>query len=217
MMERMSEEIELAAKSIGSAVGELAERSGLTGPPKEIVSFLSAYIHPRREVFAVKQLASAAEKVRRAGLPPAAIRDDILRALVEGGSLADDENMHERWANLLANACLDGKAKVSSAYPGILRDLEPVEATTLQMLVDKADPLDFLNLRVPITECKSATGIEMNGLENLARSCLIRFVRHVPTTLDSIDISMATLSGVMLTELGWSFIEAYSEPRQKDT
>ena len=111
-MERMSEEIELAAKSIGSAVGELAERSGLTGPPNEIVSFLSAYIHPRRGVFAAKQLASAAEKVRRAGLPPAAIRDDTLRALVEGGSLADDENMHERWANFLANACLDSKAKV---------------------------------------------------------------------------------------------------------
>jgi hypothetical protein len=161
----MSEEIELAAKAFGDTVGELAERAGLTGPPRELAGFLTSYIHPRREAFAAKQLVIAAEKIKRAGIPPRAVRDETLRALLEGGSLADDEDMQERWANLLANAFLDDASQVPCAYPRILGELEPVEVAMLGLLMNETparslDPAQYLG-----DDAKTVRGSAISALK----------------------------------------------------
>ena len=76
----------------------------------------------------------AAEQVKASGLPAHAVRDKLLRAVVEDGSMEDDEGMQERWATLLANAATDTDDKVKLVYPKILAELEPKEALLLDRL-----------------------------------------------------------------------------------
>lgn len=211
----MSEEIELAAKAFGDTVGELTERAGLTGPTRELAGFLTSYIHPRREAFAAKQLVAAAEKIKRAGVPPRAVRDETLRALLEGGSLADDQDMQERWANLLANAFLKDATEVPSAYPRILGELEPVEAAMLDLLMNETPARSFDPACVSWGRCQDITGISYVGVENLTRLGLVHMVGEAPVpwlrTSES-DEGEKPRASFKLTELGRSFVEACREP-----
>lgn len=92
----------------------------------------------------------AAEKVKASGLPAHAVRDKLLRAVVEDGSMEDDEEMQERWATLLANAATD-KDEIRLAYPRILAELEPKEALLLERLWEKTpNPAEEPSRRLPL-------------------------------------------------------------------
>jgi Abortive infection alpha len=53
--------------------------------------------------------------------------------------MEDDEDMQERWANLLANAATTHDGLIKIAYPEILSELEPNEAATLDRLCDQTN------------------------------------------------------------------------------
>jgi len=200
-----------AAAELEPAIEAFAEATGALEPVREATGWLGDMIRYRREAHLAKVLMKAAEKVKESGLPAHAVRDKLLRAVVEDGSMEDDEGMQERWATLLANAATDNGDKIKLAYPKILADLEPKEALLLERLWEKTPN--------PAEEPFETVGYETTNdlvdipeLYNLDRLGVLRWVRSMPTTLDSISDAGATLQGVQLTELGWEFVKACNPP-----
>lgn len=153
----------------------------------------------------------AAEKVKASGLPPHAVRDKLLRAVVEDGSMEDNEGMQERWATLLANAATDSDDKIKLAYPKILAELEPKEALLLERLWERTPNPDEESFETVGYETTNDL-VDIPELYNLDRLGVLRWVRSLPTTLASISDAEATLQGVQLTELGWEFVKACNPP-----
>jgi hypothetical protein len=215
----MSEEIELAAKSVGESAGALAEVSGVLGPVQELADWVTSFIHYRRQPALAKQVMKAAEKIRAAGLPSETVSDKLLRDLLEGGSMEDDESMQEQWANLLANAMTESSAKVARAFPKILSELEPVEARILDAMADGKGTFlgAFSGTRMAHGQVKS---LPLNGLPNLERLDLIGIRQNmiaptrypVQTTPDADRMRV-----IGLTPFGVGFVEACRPPKTAAT
>jgi hypothetical protein len=119
-----------AAEELEPAVQAFAEAAGLFGPVREFALRATDLIRYRRAPHQAKLLMRAAEKIKASGLPPSAVEDRLLRAVLEDGAMEDDEDMQERWANLLANASI-GAANMKAAFPTILAELDPRDAQLL--------------------------------------------------------------------------------------
>jgi Abortive infection alpha len=209
---RMSEDLVQAAKAAAElepAIEAFAEATGALGPVRESTGWLGDVIRVRREAHLAKVLTKAAEKIKASGLPPHAVRDKVLRAVVEDGSMEDDPSMQERWANLLANAATSGPASIRAAFPKILGELEPDEAALLDEFASRASEKSFLEKKFSPEE--PGAGGQRPELDNLARLGLIQYLRTMPTTLGSISDD-GTISGVKFTRLGWEFAQACREP-----
>jgi hypothetical protein len=194
----VSEEIELAAKTTGEVVAALVEASGAMGPPQELWGAVATEIHYRFYPRTIKQAVRAAEKIKRSGLPERAyseIDDRLIRDILVGAATESDENMRERWANLLANALTSGSAEVRVAFPNMLRELEPGEAAMLDKAVDRlhiepAGPLQFRGLDVDYV-----------AIDNLAR---LRLVQPQNGPVQIVEI--------LPTALGQAFVNACRAP-----
>ena len=153
----------------------------------------------------------AAEKIKESGLPPVGVEDKLLRSILEEGPMEDDEDMQERWANLLANAGTSNHKRVRAAFPRILSELEPNEAALLDQFASRASDESFQDKKFSPEE-PGERG-KMLALDNLNRLGLILYVREIPTTLGSASDEHATISGVRFTDLGWDFVQACRIPQ----
>jgi Abortive infection alpha len=75
------------------------------------------------------------EMVQAAGSPVQEVPEKILLPILQGVALEDDENLHEMWASLLANAA--SPATALNNIPGfiaILREMSPDQAALLKWL-----------------------------------------------------------------------------------
>lgn len=212
----MSEEIELAAKTSAEVVAALADASGALGPPQELWGAITSGLHYRFYPRLIKQALMAAEKIRASGLPRSAygaVPDRLLKGILEGGSLEEDESMQERWANLLANALTTGSPEVRRAFPTILGEIEPAEAAHLDMFADEVDPGDvFARTR----RMESFKGLHPGGVGNLVRLRLLDYVRTMPNTAGKITDDGSGIFGVKFTRLGWVFVQACRSPASSD-
>jgi Abortive infection alpha len=214
----VSEEVELAAKTSADVVTALTEASGALGPSQEFWGAITSGIHYRFYPRVVKQALAAAEKIEKLGLSRrayAAIPDRLLRTILDGGSLEDDEDMRDRWANLLANALTESQTDVPLAFPTILGELEPIEAATLDALFDGVSQPSVETQLLGLAQLTS-TGISAAGLDNLVRLGLLRYTREMPTTTGSITDEGATITGATFTDLGWAFVRACRTPQARE-
>lgn len=205
----MSEDLVQAAKAAAElepAVEAFGEATGALEPVREATGWLADKVRYRREAHLARVLMKAAEKVKATGLPAHAVRDKLLRAVVEDGSMEDDAGMQERWAALLANAATDTDDKVKLVYPKILAELEPKEAMLLDRLWEKTPN--------PAEEPFETVGhettndlVDVPELHNLGRLGVLRLVRSIDSTFGE-EITEGGLAGVQLTELGWEFVKA---------
>jgi hypothetical protein len=206
----VSEELVQAAKAAAQlepAVEAFAEATGALGPVRESTGWLGDVIRAKREAHAAKVFMRATEKIKASGLPAHAVRDKVLRAVVEDGSMEDDEEMQERWATLLANAATDQEDKIKLVYPKILAELEPKEALLLERLWEKTpnpaeEPFETVGYET------TSDLVDMAGLYNLERLGLLKWIWSTGTTWDELSNGQVTLIGVQLTELGWEFVKA---------
>jgi hypothetical protein len=77
---------------------------------------------------------------QEAGFTPQAVPPKILFPLLEGASFEEDENLHDMWAALLANAASPGHAeKVRPAFISVLKQMSPDEARVLKWLHEHED------------------------------------------------------------------------------
>jgi hypothetical protein len=74
---------------------------------------------------------------QEAGFTPQAVPPKILFPLLEGASLEDNEDLHDMWAALLANAAFSENADiVRPGFIATLRQMAPDEAALLLRIAD---------------------------------------------------------------------------------
>jgi hypothetical protein len=134
----VSDELELAGRVVQElepAVRDFAVKV-TASPTHELGELLADKMRLRRYQTQIKILEKAQKAAADAGLPASAVPTKVLAPLLafSGFENEDDEDMVERWANLLANAATDSPAEVPPAFPDILRQLEPVDAKILDLL-----------------------------------------------------------------------------------
>jgi len=163
-------------------------------------------------------IALKAEKfLRKKGIKPQQILPKTLVPLLEDGSLENNDEMQSKWAALLANAA-NPKSKVSvkPSFPGILKELSPLEAKLLDQLFDNIN--------------KQPKGKRFQT--NFAKDKILQFLKVTPDEFDVIadnlfrlnlcqppasfggvsigkfPIVLRTYDVIMFTPLGYEFVKA---------
>lgn len=209
----MSEDLVQTAKTaaeLESAVEALGEATGALEPVREITGWLADIVRYRRVAYQAKLMMKAAEKIEATGLPVSAVPDKLLRTILEEGPMEDDEDMQERWANLLANAAIDEPGRVRAAFPQILHELEPEEAALLDEFASRSSPSNYREKRHS-TEQPGTGGARQPALDNLARLGLLFLKRKINAMMGGSD-QTTDITGAYLTDLGWAFVQACHEP-----
>ena len=169
-------------------------------------------------------LQKAEKMATEAGFTPKAVPIKLLFPLLEGASVEEDEDLHDMWAALLANAASPiANAPVRPSFIATLKQMAPDEANLLAWIYDKSvektpegpdhgvnviiresvDIEEFLLERntdidsVPFGSC-------LNGLQ---AACLVG-----PSTPTMVPLHDANYS---LTYRGFEFIEACRPPKPK--
>lgn len=201
-----------AAAELEPAVEAFAEATGALEPVRETTGWLADIVRYRRVAHQAKLLMRAAAKIKASGLPAHAVPDKTLRAILEEGTMEDDESMQERWANLLSNAAIakDGEP-LKIAYPKILAELEPAEAQVLERPVTRSPDL----MTNPAETFGFETTSDLVGLPelyNLERLGLLRWALSTGATWGEVADAIVNIDGVQITELGWAFVQACRAP-----
>lgn len=89
--------------------------------------------------YRISRIASALGKtvkqLKATGINPKTVRPGLLFPILEGASWEDDENLHDKWANLLANAAKgDDEETVHVGFIEVLKQLSPQDALFLDNL-----------------------------------------------------------------------------------
>ena len=91
-------------------------------------------------------LEKAEKMAQEAGFAPQAVPPKILFPLLEGASFEDDENLHDMWAALLANAASpQNTEKARLGFVATLRHMSSDEAALLNWIYDTTDDSPPLN------------------------------------------------------------------------
>ena len=207
----MGDEIELAAKSTGAVVGAVIDATGVAKPLEEITGWLAAWMHPRLVVSAAKQMQAAVEQLQQAGIKPGAVRDEQMRMLLEEGAREEDETLKAKWAGLLAHGLAGENDGIPRAYADVLRQLEPAEVLTLDMLADGVVAIHGAASGTRMSRGE-AGGVALAGLANLERLGLIQLGAPIPQRYPHLRTNAAdVLRDITLTSFGTNFVQACRE------
>jgi Abortive infection alpha len=215
IMDGMSEEIELAAKTTGAVVGAVIESSGITKPMQEITGWLAAWIHPRLVASAAKQMMAAVEKLRTAGITPGAVRDERMRRLLEEGAREEDNDLRDMWANLLANGLAGGPNGVRRAFSETLAQLEPVEAVLLNAILT-GTRVQGTDSGVRVVHGPAGKGLKGASWDNLERRLGLVQLQQLGNTGPPVlgpTGHAEELKQVGLTPFGKDFMNACEPPK----
>lgn len=103
---------------------------------KEIGEMVKDELRPYRAVRQARLAEKTARLLEARKVRPVPVSPKILLSVFENAGLEDDEEMHDRWATLLANAATPGlEFPISVVFVEILRQISPREATYLERLV----------------------------------------------------------------------------------
>lgn len=218
------------AKQALEPVNDLVKR--IAGPlADELGAYLGSIARPYRIVREVKAMQKAQRMLKEAGIAPQAIPPRLLLPILEGASIEDDEDLHSRWAALLANA----GASPNSVHPSfieILRQLTPDDAQLLDKLYDSCkqkrsrvvtpwvDPITYAE-----RERREAAGEKpQESFQNLIRLGLIQSDYDIDQRRTKIKLrrdGQADFQGELesyfeLAEFAIRFIEACRAPKTID-
>jgi hypothetical protein len=193
-------------------------------------------VRKRRFASQVKTAASCNEMLEKAGLARTLRpRLDVLVPLLAYAELQDedDEDMHTRWAALLANAVADdGPNEVMQSFPKILAEIGSAEARLLDWLVQQpaGSNLDTFMAQAgydPTTPGAEPYDAYVGNLERLGL-CEVRRpspdIRAMKTELDKkfrqidkrsgfgFNLRDVTWPVVQMTPLGKAFVRACTPP-----
>jgi hypothetical protein len=172
------------------------------------------------KIFRLRRLKRLLEKTQQQinenGVKPGAVKFSILNDIMNHGSAEDDDDLQDRWANLLANAADSlHESNVEPSFPEILRQISKHEALFLDELYELTiSPNHFLTPPAVLSPVH---------YENLRRLGLIvrEHERGVQTSamLDAramtISIGMVQNEQCFLSEFGTAFIAACRVPKER--
>jgi hypothetical protein len=148
------------------------------------------------------------ERLAEANIEPGPVKPALLHDIIDRASLEDDDDLQDRWVNLLAKAA-DGETKVYNSFPDILKSLSKDEAVFLTMLfdgviVDKAawylDPVHYANLR--------RQGLIINEDELPIPRSAGNYAPHI-----RINMGRAPEELCFLSDIGVAFVNACTSPK----
>jgi hypothetical protein len=123
-----------AVKQALQPIGDILKK--IPGPlADEMGESLAVVARHYRVKLAVKMFRKTERMLTEAGITPHAVPPRLFLPIVENASMQDDEDLHTRWAALLANAA----ATPDSVHPSfieVLRQLTPKDAKLLDDLYD---------------------------------------------------------------------------------
>lgn len=130
--------VKVAGDVVSAPIRDFLQK--LTGPWAEEIGLAFGDV---ARVYRFKRAVRLLEKVKKiledAGINPHGVNPRILLPIIECASLEGDEDLHDRWANLLANAANpDIDDEVLPAFSGVLRDLLPYEVRILDRIYEFA-------------------------------------------------------------------------------
>lgn len=130
----MSDGLSEAAKQALELLGETLRK--ITGPlADEIGESLGVWARHYRYRLGIKMFQKTERMLTDAGIDPHAVPPRLFLPMIENASMQDNEDLHTRWAALLANAA----ASPDSVHPSfieVLRQLTPKDAKLLDDLYD---------------------------------------------------------------------------------
>jgi hypothetical protein len=132
-----------AASRISAAVtknGESFIKAVLHAPAKALGGLVADRISERRHANLIKIAARSKEWLREAGISAHEVPLSIIHPALEAASLAEDEDLQNIWANLLANTA-DNRQRdsISPSFPLILKELGARDVKFLDVLYQHAD------------------------------------------------------------------------------
>ncbi len=185
------------AKKALEPIGGLLQR--IAGPlADEIGDSLAIIARPYRIKLSLKMFQKTQRMLEEAGIAPQAVPPRLFLPIVESASIEDDEDLHTRWAALLANAATSHNS-VHPSYIETLKQLTPVEARLLDALYEVADGKKWQKVEtnnVTGEEFKAACTTLLTWFNNLIRLGLIQITfdidsrsREIKVRVPHIDMS----------------------------
>lgn len=182
---------------------------------KDGVGILSDQVKLWRWSNQINIIKKAQNKIEESGLSKKQIPLKVLVPIIQNSSLEQDENMQEKWANMLANAATDN-VEISPNYAAILNELSPIEVSILNKIYQevnkesdyqkrKSTQFDANNLKtmLGITEEKMDLIIE-----NLYRLNLFQAPAGHGITVGDHKFALRTTKIFEFTTLGYEFVRA---------
>ncbi|WP_058185229.1 Abi-alpha family protein [Terracidiphilus gabretensis] len=156
---RHSADLVKAGSAVGMAIPFTAVVKKILGPAAdEIAERVRDEIRIYRYGRQLSLLKKAEQMAVDAGFTPKAVSTKLLFSLLEGASLEENEDLHDKWAALLANAANpDAEGSVRPSFADTLKLMTPEVARFLDAVFSKASK------QPAITAKASELGIEYTG------------------------------------------------------
>jgi len=185
--------------------------------------------------FRVRRLSRLFEKTQKRideeNIQPQAVKFSLLNDIMNRGSIEDDDDLQDRWANLLATASDPNQtSRLLVAFPQILSQLTKEEALYLEQMCDVADKTDaniFAGYRAEDFEPEFKGTLDEADYDNLQRLGLISGNEEtIPAAATHASMEELrsgakqqyvplTLERYRITALGYEFVKSCRTPKQK--
>lgn len=206
----------MAAQLIGDICGPVF---------KEIGEMLRDELRPYRAVRERQLAEKTARMVQEAGFQPKAVSPKLLFTVFDNGGIEDDEDMHTRWAALLANAADPATEDIiPPSFPEILKQLSKRDAHILKELYDVSlesesvwPPHDLGTLEEMFIRFSEFTNPQVfSTIEHLRHQSLIDEF-YVETTQQAGRYTDITrIRRFRVTQFGGMFVRACEPPKKRE-
>ena len=182
---------------------------------KDGIGILSDQVKLWRWSNQINIIKKAQAKIEASGLSKKQIPLKVLVPIIQNSSLEQDENMQDKWANMLANAAT-GSVEVSPNYAAILNELSPIEVVILDKIYQEvnkeADYQKRKALQFDTSKLKSMLNVTEEKMdliiENLFRLNVLQSPAGQGVMLGKFPFALRTTKIFEFTTLGYEFVRA---------
>jgi hypothetical protein len=162
------------AAAVGAAIPFTGIVKRMLGPAAdELAEMWRDQVRLYRYERQLKCIEKAERMAQEAGFTPQAVPPKILFPLLEGASFEENENLHDMWAALLANAASpENSEAVRPGFVATLRQMAPDEAAVLNWIYDRLDSRHNVELSLHLLYTDLAFGPSLANAETRLRVCL---------------------------------------------
>ena len=202
--------------------------NNIVGPTSERIGVIMRDLLSDQLRNAARVWGRAAEMLKKAGLPIKPVPLKVLKTILDGASVEENELLQDMWSAMLANASKDGEDEtpIYSSFSQILRQLSPRDVRLLRSLYSKfqlpdapdhslwrVDEFDALfNEANPGTQ-RDDFFLSVNNLDRLGLvdvgDAMVAYM-HSTTPMSSFGDAQ-----IRLTPIGRRFVEACEAPKEK--
>jgi hypothetical protein len=213
-------EIAKATTAVAASIPFTAIVKKMLGPAAdELAEMWRDQVRLYRYERQLKCVEKAEKMATDAGFTPQAVPPKILFPLLEGASFEENEDLHDMWAALLANAASSMKKTVRPGFISILREMAPDEAELLNSIFDQqgvsSDSTDARNVIKDRNFRLRATFRKIAGENTTSRMARYDACVQMLMTNGLIAPLHEETDTLTLTGLGRTFLVACRPPKPK--